>query len=124
MQRRAPAHMAHDQHVGVVPVARPGERSPAVLVEANLRDAVLPVGRDFLPAVPDVSRCSPAIGQPREIGGMLEGGGIRQAEDDVAAAGPQGLTHLRDMWYVDRAPVVFEVVEPPRGPLLDIVFSE
>ena len=69
----------------------PAKGVQAVLGESDLRDAVAPVVVALVPVVPDVAGGPPAVGPAGPVGRVGEGGGVREAVDDVApatAAGP------------------------------------
>src|SRR6267142_5920521 len=113
---RAPADHAHDEHVGVVPVADSGEGGPAVLGETDAGYG--------LPGVADVAGGAPGVGKAGPVGRAFEGSVIGEAEDDIAAGIAKGFGHFFGLGRFDWIPVVLEIIDAPGGPLFGVFFGE
>ena len=97
-------------------MARSGEREPALVREADRAHA--------LPGIANVARRAPALAQLLPHRGVGIGRIVRNAVHDIAAACTQRLVHLLGIIAVVGRPVVFQVVDPPVGPLLHVGLHE
>ena len=124
--KMAPAHFPQDQHVGIVPMARPGKLLVPVLVKPDTGHAA--------PRIADVAGGAPAIAADlRAPFPHVAHAVLTEAENDVAILFAQGGVHdlvrLHQalalgqrfvLHAVVGAPVVFEIVESPGGILLGV----
>ena len=111
VQPRTPADFAHDEHIRIVPVAGAGEAPTCPARSQSKRRFSTNRG----------CRRSCASSWPAApIGRSAVRRVVGKAIDKVPAAGLQGVGHQLCLSQVDRVPIVFQVVEPPIGPLLGV----
>jgi len=112
----APAYIADDHHIGIVPVARAAEGRPFILREEPAFQAV--------PVVADIAAGAPGIGPYGPVGRSGEGGAVGEAQDHVASAIAEGLIHGFCLRHFYRVPVVFQIIKSPGGKLLHVIAQE
>ena len=117
MELWPPAHLAHHQHVGIIPMSGAGELGPFLLLgEADAAHA--------FPSVHYVSGRAPRVGQLRPIRTVFKRRAIGEAVKDVAPCRRQCLAHGVGMLHVHCSPFILKVIHAPIGPLFRVLNKE
>jgi len=112
----APADIADDHHVGIVPVAGTAVWRPFILREEPAFEAV--------PVVADIAAGTPGVGPYGPVGYSRERGAVGQAQDHVASAVAERLIHGFCLRHFYRVPVVFQIIKSPGGKLSHVIVEK